>query len=153
MAGMTSPFALPVLALALAAQDAPPPNLTNTPVGAAAVAAPGPSAPGVVAPVEPAARIVRPPQERGTAQSYVSPDDYPAAARASGAVGRVGFTLTIDSGGRVIGCTITRSSGSSVLDYATCNLMRRRARFTPAMDSNGNPAVGIIAQELEWKAP
>ena len=99
--------------------------------------------------------VIRGPQERGTAQSYISPmgEDYPVAALGSGARGVVRFILTIDPSGRVIGCSITQSSGSSALDMATCNIMRRRARYTPAMDSNGNPAVGRIAQEIEWKLP
>jgi hypothetical protein len=36
---------------------------------------------------------------------------------------------------------------------ATCNIMRRRARYRPAMDSNGNPVAGTIVQQIEWKAP
>jgi protein TonB len=97
--------------------------------------------------------VLQGPQERGSTQSYISPDDYPAAAEGSGAHGIVRFTLTIDPAGRVVGCNIRQSSGSSVLDAATCNIMRRRARYTPARDSNGNPAVGTIEQQIEWKAP
>ena len=63
------------------------------------------------------------------------------------------FVLTIDPSGRVIGCNITQSSGSPVLDAATCNIMRRRARYTPAMDSNGNPTAGTIEQQIEWNVP
>ncbi len=96
---------------------------------------------------------VRGPQERGTIQSYFSTDDYPAEARGTGAQGLVRFTLTIDPGGRVIGCTITQSSGSAVLDDATCRIMQRRARYTPAMDDNGSPTTGTIEQEITWKVP
>jgi protein TonB len=97
--------------------------------------------------------VLQGPQERGSTQSYISPDDYPAAALGSGAQGIVRFTLTIDPSGRVVGCNITHSSGSSVLDMATCQIMRRRARYTPARDSNGNPVAGTIEQQVEWKAP
>lgn len=97
--------------------------------------------------------VVRGPQERGSTQSYISPDDYPAAVEGTEAHGIVVFTLTIDPSGRVIGCNITKSSGSTALDIATCQIMRRRARYTPAMDSNGNPTVGTIEQQIEWKAP
>jgi protein TonB len=97
------------------------------------------------------ANVVRPPQERAPAQSYFSPDDYPAAARGTGAQATVRFTLTIDPAGRVIGCQITQSSGSSVLDMATCNIMRRRSRFAPPIDSHGNATVGTIEQSIVWK--
>lgn len=124
--------------LLLLAQSMPPLVLPPQSVPPAAMQPPG---------------IVRGPQERGTTQSYISPDDYPAAAAGTGARGIVDFTLTIGPDGRVIGCNINKSSGSSALDAATCNIIHRRARYTPAMDSNGNPAVGTIEQQIEWKAP
>jgi len=101
--------------------------------------------------MQPSGQMIREPQEQGTAQSYLSPDDYPAAARGSGAEGKVRFTLTIDPGGRVAGCVITRSSGSAVLDAATCRIIRRRARYTPAVDANGAATSGTIEQEIVWK--
>lgn len=101
----------------------------------------------------PSGQLVRGPRETGPASRYVSRDDYPAAAVGTRAQGLVRFTLTIDPGGRVIGCVITQSSGSSVLDSATCNIMRRRARYAPAMDANGNPVAGTIDQQLAWKLP
>jgi protein TonB len=103
--------------------------------------------------MQPPGQMIRGPQERGTAQSYFSPDDYPAAARGSGAPGTVRFTLTIDPGGRVVGCAITQSSGSAVLDAATCRIIRRRARYIPAIDATGMPTSGTIEQEVVWKAP
>jgi len=57
----------------------------------------------------------------------------------AGAEGTAQASLTIGTDGRVVSCTITRSTGNSALDSATCNVLRRRARFTPARDSNGNP--------------
>jgi protein TonB len=61
--------------------------------------------------------------------------------------------LTVGVQGRVEACTVTYSSGSSALDFATCRLMRSRARFTPAIDSHGNPAVATFSQDVEWKLP
>ena len=43
--------------------------------------------------------------------------------------------------------------GSAVLDDATCRIMQRRARYTPAMDDNGSPTTGTIEQEITWKVP
>ena len=96
---------------------------------------------------------VRPPQATRPAQSYFSPDDYPASAAGTGAQGLVRFVLTVGTDGHIILCTITRSSGSSALDEWTCNIMRRRARFRPAMDSNGAPVAGNIEQEVVWHLP
>ena len=95
------------------------------------------------------------PRQKMPAQRFISPggEDYPAAAIGSGAEGTVRFTLTVDPNGGVVGCSIVHSSGSSVLDQATCRLMMRRARFTPALDSNGNPVAGTITQDVVWKSP
>ena len=119
----------------------PPPPVVVT------VGTPGSGVNGV-----PVVRIVTAPQPRGEAQSYFSRDDYPAAALGSGAHGRVSVMLRIDTQGRITDCHVLRSSGSSILDQATCNIMHRRARFTPAMDSNGNPVVSYIAQHVDWTA-
>ena len=105
------------------------------------------------APPPPAPRVVRPPQPRGNAQSLIGVEDYPQSALAAWQQGRVQFLLDVGANGRVTGCTITRSSGSSALDSTTCRLMRSRSRFTPAIDSNGNPAAGRVAQEVEWSLP
>ena len=123
---------------------------------------PPPPAPSLVLPPQSippgaikATGLLTGPRERIPAQRYLSPggDDYPAAAIGSHVEGPVRFTLTIDPSGRVVGCSIVHSSGSAVLDAATCNIMRRRARFTPAMDTNGNPVAGTITQDIIWKAP
>jgi len=39
----------------------------------------------------------------------------------------------------VSSCTITQSTGNSALDRATCSVLQRKAKFTPAKDQTGNP--------------
>jgi protein TonB len=104
-------------------------------------------------PPVPAAKIVRAPQPRLPAQDLVRPEDYPESALAMHAQGHVAFVLTVGANGRVLDCLITDSDGGPALEAATCRIMRSRARFTPAMDSNGNPAEASIEQEVEWKLP
>ena len=105
------------------------------------------------APSPPAPHIVRPPEARLLAQDYVSAEDYPEVARVTKQQGRVEVRLEIGPNGRAIGCKVTASSGSSALDSTTCMLLQRRARFTPAGDSNGNAVAGTIDQEIEWRLP
>ena len=100
----------------------------------------------------PAPEIARPPQPHGTAASLFSVHDYPAAARGTGAHGKVDVRLTIDTAGRIVSCTLLRSSEFSVLDAATCNILRRRARYGPAIDSRGQPVVGTVDEEIVWRA-
>jgi len=140
---MTIPIASLILAVVQPGHDviAPLPVVALPPhsVPPAAIQAPPP--------------VVRDPHELRPAQSYVTPDDYPVEALGTRAQGTVRFTLTVGPDGHVIGCTITRSSGSAMLDAATCRIMTGRGRYAPATDSNGNPAVGTIAQEVDWKVP
>ena len=67
--------------------------------------------------------------------------------------GTTSVRLTIGTDGRVSGCEVTGSSGSSALDSATCNILRRRARFSPAMDSNGSPTSDTYSQRITWRVP
>ena len=97
--------------------------------------------------------VVHGPQARQPLPELISADDYPASALAQREQGRVAFTLDVRPDGRVQGCTITRSSGSAALDSATCALMVRRARFTPATGIDGEPVPGRIAGEIWWKLP
>jgi periplasmic protein TonB len=154
-----------LLAVASAASSRQPPvAVANSPPPIVAVPH-HPGVPGAVVPPElappfpppgplpPAPNIVRAPQPRASPASLVTPDDYPASARARREQGRVEVTLTVGPNGRAVGCVVTRSSGSSALDSTTCAIMVRRARFTPAVDSNGQPAVGTLDQWLEWRLP
>src|SRR5689334_7209679 len=84
------------------------------------------SPPGVVVmvppPRPPAVRIVTRPQPRAPVQTYISAADYPPAAIAAHAEGRVHFLLTIGPDGRVARCHVFSGIGSQALDSATCIL-------------------------------
>ena len=130
--------------------DSPPPIVAAPSVPGTPVLVPHPISPP--APPPPRA-VLRPPQPRTALQALISANDYPASALRMGAHGRVRFILDVGPDGRVHGCMITRSSGSSALDSTTCALRRRRARFTPAVDSNGMPAAGRVRDQIEWVLP
>ena len=95
----------------------------------------------------------RAPVPIGSPASWLSADDYPPGAIAAGAQGRLELTLTIDKSGRVGGCAVKTSSGSSLLDAATCSVVTRRARFQPATGDDGNPIDGRFDQALVWTLP
>lgn len=82
-------------------------------------------------------------------QSYVSPDDYPAAA--GGMHGKVRVTLDVGPDGRVSACLVEPPSPSPALDAATCRILRFRARYIPGRDKSGKPAqLSVIEQEVHW---
>jgi protein TonB len=88
----------------------------------------------------------------GEMRTLFSADDYPAEAQRRGEEGTVQAELAVDSSGRVTACTILRSSGSASLDSATCRVLQRRARFTPARDADGNPrADRVTTPPIKWQ--
>jgi TonB family protein len=102
---------------------------------------------------EPPAPGVTPPEPRRRMSSWVTRDDYPPAAMRADQQGNVGFRLEIDATGFPTGCTVWQSSGVPVLDTATCSLMMRRARFTPARDAAGTAVPGVFVNGIAWILP
>jgi protein TonB len=90
---------------------------------------------------------------KGDLPRLFSTDDYPAAAQRNGDQGTTAVRLTIGPDGRVSDCAVTSSSGSSSLDSTTCNILRRRARFTPAKDQAGNPISDSTSTRIKWVLP
>jgi protein TonB len=98
-----------------------------------------------------AAQMATPPVPRGSPVSWVTYQDYPAAALRAREQGVVGFRLDVDATGKVTDCTITRSTRSPVLDETSCGLLRRRGRFVPASDAHGQPVAGTWENRFEWQ--
>lgn len=140
---------------ASAAAAPPPPVIAvASPPPLPARIVPSPPVPAAApAPLPPPPRVVEPARARANLASYVSASDYPPSALANGEQGVVRFRLLVGEDGRVRDCAITVSSGSAALDAATCSILRRRARFTPARDSNGNPASDSVESSLVWRLP
>jgi protein TonB len=116
-------------------------------------AAPAPPAPVAPPPPPPPSHPPKGATPRGNPQSWVTDDDYPAAALRSGDHGTTGVRLAVGADGRVTDCEVTSSSGSGTLDSTACSLLRRRARFSPATDSSGNAVAGSYSQRFTWKLP
>jgi protein TonB len=93
------------------------------------------------------------PQPATSPSTWMSIDDYPAAALASHQEGSVGFALAVDPTGQVQSCSITQSSGFPVLDDATCALLKSRAKFGPARDGGGHAVAGTFASHVQWVYP
>jgi protein TonB len=133
--------------------QAPPPPIavqvapSPPPIPPVAVAPPAPPAPP-----PPPHKAVSAQSAKGDVRTLFSADDYPASAQAAGAEGTAQAQLTIGADGRVVGCNLIRSTGNGALDSATCNILRRRAKFTPARDSNGNPTTDTYTTPpIRWQ--
>jgi protein TonB len=62
----------------------------------------------------------------------------------------VRFRLAVGKDGRVTKCYIMQTSGSAVLDHATCRIMQARAKFSPARSAAGGPVEGAVEDSVSW---
>ncbi|WP_447727033.1 energy transducer TonB [Sphingomonas koreensis] len=89
---------------------------------------------------------------KGNPASWVTNDDYPPAALRAGEQGVVGVSWEVNAAGRAVNCQVTAPSGSAALDRTTCQLVERRARYSPALDAAGNAiAGGRKGQRFRWQ--
>ncbi|MCY1672509.1 TonB family protein [Novosphingobium sp. SL115] len=96
---------------------------------------------------------VRAAAPRSAPGSWVSDRDYPSAAIREEREGVTRFRVTVGVDGRVAGCEVTGSSGSADLDTATCAKVTARARFIPALGSDGMPSTGNYSGAVRWVLP
>jgi len=89
----------------------------------------------------------------GNRSSWITTDDYPAAALRAEEEGVVSLSVQVGSDGRVTGCAVTASSGSGALDTAACRLYQSRARFDPARDDTGNAVATSYSDRVRWQLP
>lgn len=134
--------------------NAPPPPITYVPVAPPPpityTAPPAPPAPPPPPPSPP--RVVEPARARASLAGLITTEDYPPSALRNEEQGTVRVRLSVDTSGRVTGCTVSQSSGHSSLDQTTCRLLQRRARFTPARDNTGQPiADTITSPPIRWQ--
>ncbi len=138
---------------------APPPKISLAPPPQIVTVAEPPPAPpppviNIAPPAPPAPRFTpKGAVPRNNPGTWATTNDYPARALREEREGTTGFRVTIGPDGRVTDCTITSSSGHADLDAATCDNVRRRARFKPATDGEGNPTEGTYSNRVRWVIP
>jgi TonB family protein len=99
------------------------------------------------------AAVASPPAHPIDRASWFSAGDYPAEAIRKGLQGSVTFEVDVDPSGHPGACRVTKSSGQQLLDQATCDVVRSRARFTPALGPDGKPVVGRYSTNTIWILP
>lgn len=82
---------------------------------------------------------------------FFNTKDYPTGALREGEQGYVGTLLWIESDGLVKDCRIVETSFRKALDERTCQVIRDRARFSPALDHQGRPIRSPYSQRIKWE--
>lgn len=90
---------------------------------------------------------------KGNMAGWVSENDYPTADLRAGNEGRTAYRLSIDTNGKVTGCTVTASSGHPGLDKATCDKLTSRGKFEPATNADGERVAGTFSSAVTWRIP
>ena len=83
----------------------------------------------------------------------VGPNDYPEAALRTATQGRVIVRIDVSPQGRATDCATVATSGSAEIDAVTCRVVRRRARFRPAIDAAGRRVAARIVSTVAWVIP
>jgi TonB family protein len=84
---------------------------------------------------------------------FYTMEDYPARARRNRESGRVVTRFEVAEDGFVENCHIVQSSGSAVLDDASCRLLARRMRYDPARNRAGVPVRTVHSYVYDWVLP
>lgn len=139
---------------------APPPKINLAPPPPVTVVNTPPPAPPPMVVLPPPPAAPPPPRftptgavPRGNPGAWATTNDYPSRALREEREGTTGFRVSVGPDGRVTDCQITSSSGHPDLDAATCDNVRRRARFNPAKDGEGQPTTGTYANRVRWVIP
>jgi TonB family protein len=88
---------------------------------------------------------------KGDLRKLFSSDDYPEEAFVRSQGGRSQLILLINEAGKVAGCDVLTPSGIPALDIMGCQVIRTRAKFTPAVDGNGKPVRStVVTPPIVW---
>jgi hypothetical protein len=81
-------------------------------------------------------------------RTWLSKSDYPREMRAVGRGGAALARLVIDEQGQVARCIAGASEAA--VGETTCNALRERARFMPALDAEGKPMTGLYVTQVRF---
>lgn len=123
----------------------PPGDIIKAPAGPEIIPSPGPAS-------KPIAEAIAA-KARNNPGEWITESDYKTSWINRGWAGNAGFRLQVGANGRVEGCQITRSTGHTALDEATCELVTRRAKFEPARNGDGEKVPGSYSSSVRWQIP
>lgn len=118
-----------------------------------AVASPAPRATVTPASAPVAAFAAKGPVPKGSRAQWMAGAEYPDAALRGAESGSVTVKLAVNTEGRIAACDVLKSSGSRSLDTATCRILERSARYTPATDAAGQPVAATDQHTVRWALP
>lgn len=98
-------------------------------------------------------KLLRKPQPTRSPGTWLTSGDYPNVALSQGAQAIISFLLLVDEQGMPAKCEIQRSIVAKGFKDPTCDLLRKRARFDPALDASGKPVPSFYLNMVRWILP
>lgn len=83
--------------------------------------------------------------------NFFKADDYPTDLVDQGVQGTVGVVMNVDDHGQLTNCRIVETSGTPELDEATCGVLRKRAKFNPAVNRDGAAMAALTYWRVNWQ--
>lgn len=77
--------------------------------------------------------------------------DFPNDAWNEKRTGRSVLWLDIDDTGKVVNCSVKRTSGHSDLDQKACTIAQQRAEYSPAKNIDGKPTPARSVASVSWR--
>ena len=85
--------------------------------------------------------------------TWLSSSDYPTEMLRQGQNAIVRFRLIVGEDGKVISCAVQSAAGPTDFRDWTCGLIKRRAKFRPALDAAGKPVKTYWLSSVRWGIP
>jgi Gram-negative bacterial TonB protein C-terminal len=81
---------------------------------------------------------------------WLRSNDFPTDALMQGQNGLVRFRLDVDEVGNVAHCRVLYRTNPDSFADLSCKLISARAKFKPALDSQGNPVKSFFISQIRW---
>lgn len=88
---------------------------------------------------------------KGELRVLFRPDDYPSEALRRSQDGTAQYQLLIDEKGAVAGCDLIVESGVPVIDAMGCQVLKERAKFTPASGQGKAARSVLTTPPIVWR--
>lgn len=85
-------------------------------------------------------------------ENWLKSSDFPQKMFADGLNDSVNFRLTVDPTGMPTDCSVLTMESKPAFIKATCDTLMKRARFKPALNSQGKPVASIYVNTVIWRS-
>jgi hypothetical protein len=82
--------------------------------------------------------------------NWITQRDFPPRPLARGSNGLVQFRLDVDEAGSVRGCRVLFRTNPDEFADLSCQLLSKRAKFTPALNAEGKPVRSYYVGRVKW---